>query len=994
MLFQKFICTLNKLYLQLAIVLTIISITHVAFGQSSPYYFNGSPVPRHVIEAYLSRGITAQNIFDNGTLSYNYLYDFTTFNNNFDPNFNAEIDFIKKIKPKYIHRADAYWGSDWVFCAGHHWENLKNFADYVHNNIDNDIILEAGLMEDLDGPSNMHSTLLTLDLNGTDSYLRTYFPSELSTAAYPSSTYLITPYDMVYQEVRDAVDNGYTIPSGYWYMPDMTQLSTRIWYFYRAKKYIDAGFESIHMGNLNNVLARDCNNYYITELVDAIRKYGSLRARRKVVFLNEAMYSYDKPEKECTSPANYLSEDFYKAMKDPYSYYNKSQVWYRGGTKSDLLWDWGSAGLDLSEDVQCPPNWSSINSQHDLVNVSILSHTDPLYVCEGQNSNPPYGLAPGGTHPQHWLCDHLPYFVEFDVSFSHNSLAPWQPDNWNSEYNMDDRTWFVNLLKDDKDYWLRYAWQRIRCIDNNAYLLLPGIFGNTRTFVGTAPNPVSWNPPLMYIANDVASTINDIWNNVHYNPELNAQFKNVNKRDGSTFPTFSWTDKLYVGDFNKDGKDDILTTANNDSGVGNTWQGYKLYMSNALGDDFIYAGNFTTTHPCGIPFSYLSWGEKFYVGDFDGDGYKNDIAVIPNKQLGITCPSGINFYKFNGTNFTFMYSLSWPSWSEKIYVGDFNKDGKDDLLVSANNDPGVNVNWSDFKILFNQYNTLTNAWSFSSPVNFNVLPQASWGEKFYIGDFDGDGYVNDFCTIANDELGINWQGLNMYQGYVDASGNVGFNYKGNLTCGAYCFPSWGEQLYVGDFNGDHKDDIIFTANNHVGINWQGYHVYVNRYDPATNNFSFADKGNNGCNDQCCFPSWGERFSIGDFNGDGYKDFLVTADKKLNIDWNGWQMYRSNGSSGSWRLSSNSTNISSTNIVNKDGISVYPIPFTSIINFKLPDGSKKANIYIYGIDGRVIKNEVTNKNNVISFDLSNYSNGLYIYEIWLDNKCERGKINKI
>lgn len=341
-----------------------------------------------------------------------------------------------------------------------------------------------------------------------------------------------------------------------------------------------------------------------------------------------------------------------------------------------------------------------------------------------------------------------------------------------------------------------------------------------------------------------------------------------------------------------------------------------------------------------------------------------------------------------------------PSWDERIYIGDFNGDGKDDMLTTPDNRPPTNnQQHGNFHVY---YNTSSGGnLSFSNPSvfwNCNTGCTA-WGEDFYVGDFDGDG-KDDFFVVADPTTGIlSWNGLELY-----SSNGTGFTYKGNLTCsGGGCTPSWGEQFYIGDFDNDGKDDFIVNADMHNNVNWQGYKIFMNK--TSSGNYTFQDKGLEGANGYCTFPSWGERFHTGDYNGDGYSDFIVTADKTLNIDWDGWLMFHSRGNTGAWKPSKNKdTDIGTIAVNNKtivkgdEGIFVYPNPANEILTFKnTKTGKQISNVTIKSVDGRTVsvnKLNTTPDKQLIELDIANLQSGVYIYSVDSGTETINGRFTKL
>jgi hypothetical protein len=126
-----------------------------------------------------------------------------------------------------------------------------------------------------------------------------------------------------------------------------------------------------------------------------------------------------------------------------------------------------------------------------------------------------------------------------------------------------------------------------------------------------------------------------------------------------------------VGDFNGDGRDDIL------------WRNSDGRMSNWLGlANGGYQDNAANAYTS-VPTSWQVVG----VGDFNGDTrndilWRNDDGRITN-WLGLANGG----YQDNAGNSSTFVPLSWQVAS----IGDFNGDGRDDILWR--NDDGRITNW-------------------------------------------------------------------------------------------------------------------------------------------------------------------------------------------------------------------------------------------------------------------------------------------------------------
>lgn len=216
-----------------------------------------------------------------------------------------------------------------------------------------------------------------------------------------------------------------------------------------------------------------------------------------------------------------------------------------------------------------------------------------------------------------------------------------------------------------------------------------------------------------------------------------------------------------VGDFNADGKDDIVTFVM-DSGA-DVW--VALSGGSSFGTASVWHGSF------GFP------GEQVRVGDFNGDG-KDDIVTAVMNSAG-------HVYVATSSGSAFINSMLWNGHilsGEVYHAGDFNGDRRDDLVIftkGSTNDALVQ---------------LSNGSSFGGAQTWHTNI-ASGSKVPLVGDFNADGY-DDVVVFAMDT------GADVH---VSLSSGSGF---GSLTLWHNFFGLPGEKVGVADMNGDGKDDLV------------------------------------------------------------------------------------------------------------------------------------------------------------------------------------------
>jgi hypothetical protein len=337
---------------------------------------------------------------------------------------------------------------------------------------------------------------------------------------------------------------------------------------------------------------------------------------------------------------------------------------------------------------------------------------------------------------------------------------------------------------------------------------------------------------------------------------------------------------LYVGDFNGDGKSDILRQEkaswdNDNSNTANllisTGTGFNKIV---LSEDFWLHGDFT----------------NLYVGDFNGDG-KSDILRQEKGTWDDYNDWGVaSLLTSTGTGFTQTWlppELSVAGDSTKLYVGDFNGDGKSDILrqkrTIADND---NINTAS--LLISTGTSIGNVAIFGNI----ALSEDFWLQEdftnLYIGDFNGDGksdilrqeksfWDNDAFNTANLLIST---GTSFNKIVLDEN----LSLKGDFT-----------NLYVGDFNGDGKSDVIRQEKG----------VWDNDNSNTANLLISTGTGFNKIVLAESLNLGGDYTNLytGDFNGDGKSD-VIRQEK-------GWYNY--NNQSTAQLLTSTGTNFTTTNL---------------------------------------------------------------------------------
>jgi RHS repeat-associated protein len=258
-----------------------------------------------------------------------------------------------------------------------------------------------------------------------------------------------------------------------------------------------------------------------------------------------------------------------------------------------------------------------------------------------------------------------------------------------------------------------------------------------------------------------------------------------------------------------------------------------------------------------------------YSGDFNGDGF-GDVIVIHTKTPNDPGTAWELYLNDEGLGFNGVSPIygTMPPGYEHTLIGlrdqshhlttvDFNGDGLDDLIV-----PIVYNNHDEFIMLKSIGSDFIISGSFHPFVSVQSLlsngnPNPSNGHSHLIGDFDGDGTTDLFVYYYN---------VDHWFFYFGGSGQ---ELNGSVD--------WGDEelnFSTLDFDGDGKDEIMFTYNN-PSVQPDGIQDYNYILGLVYNN-SFAlslQVISHGTFPNSC-EGKNNNILPGDFNGDGNMDILT------------------------------------------------------------------------------------------------------------------------
>lgn len=356
-------------------LLLLISCATAQTPKKVNYMFDGS-MSRQVLESYLSRAVTHVGLCVSSPEAST-------------PCLKDDIRMLTGIGAKFVGRAAYSWDVPSNDDAKFHQAALA--ASAVHK-ADPEIILQACIFE---------AIYKNVDTIPVPDWVFTEFG--------------LTPEKRNFHYEAMLYDGGQL--HDHWMqgasVPDMSKQETKMWFFYRARRYIDAGFEDIHFGQVHLMDKNDPDHLNWLDMLTHVRHYATLKARRHFVLCDAHTHG----------------------------------IILKNGNS---LFDFNAWPLRPAEIPQRPQYVGLVGGYGDSI----------------------YNHSLGGRTPSGWSCDALPYLVEVDSWASSgkggqaNVGQPWL-------WGYDEICWFARQDQNNRDAFLNYAWNWVRNQDPNGWFQMP-----------------------------------------------------------------------------------------------------------------------------------------------------------------------------------------------------------------------------------------------------------------------------------------------------------------------------------------------------------------------------------------------------------------------------------------------------------------------------------------------------------------------------------------
>ncbi|MBE6904510.1 MAG: hypothetical protein E7480_07890 [Ruminococcaceae bacterium] len=327
----------------------------------------------------------------------------------FHDTYDEDIRLILNTGAKYISRAAIPWIPETNYDKA--VSEYRKVIDKVHE-IDPDIVFETCIFETVDASCK-----------------------QVAIPAWVFEAFGQKPENRTFSYEKMLFPNGEYV--NYWKnklsVPDITQLETQMYFYYRACQYIDAGFEAIHWGQVMLIGKYDKNHACYSRLINMVREYATKNARRHFVFNNAHTHGMVGPD-------------------------------------GVLLFDFHAFPMrGVAEDGSVDHAPTEQNPQKVVFKVN---HLDSIYK-----------RSLGGKTYSGWSCESLPYFVEIDnfwpgdkkyLNMAHPPATSWMVCG---VWGLDDISWFANQPASYRHKWLEYAYNWVKETDPAGRLCMVGSRG-------------------------------------------------------------------------------------------------------------------------------------------------------------------------------------------------------------------------------------------------------------------------------------------------------------------------------------------------------------------------------------------------------------------------------------------------------------------------------------------------------------------------------------
>jgi hypothetical protein len=418
------------------------------------------------------------------------------------------------------------------------------------------------------------------------------------------------------------------------------------------------------------------------------------------------------------------------------------------------------------------------------------------------------------------------------------------------------------------------------------------------------------------------------------------------------------TDLYYTGDFDGGGDEELLCVQNTSGN--NDWITLLKYDAINLKWIWLWSNYGNSSAGNGI----YPYRKNFVIGDYDGDGKKE---LLGND---LTPGGWTTMFKFVNGNWQWSWSdngnlsHAMRPYKDKMYAGDFNGDGKDEIL-------GCCLVAGGWTTIF-QWNGSNFVWGYWSDNGVLTHPLRPYRTNLLLGDYNGD--------LKTDVLGFNtWSTLFTF-------GPSNWNWIWS-TYGATNFSGWtyplstGDRVISGNIDNDIKDEIMFlqttssaawattmdynSGGSYFNWNWSG--------NPTSPNVPFID-------DWAITPPSGAsdtRYYFIKAKASEPKYLLAMRNQGCGYLVN---MYKTSNPTSNYKTMLGSESDLNNMITNDNSISIYPNPAKDEVTVKFNAKDIDNTVTIMDIQGKVVLEMINQNNQEVKIDTRTFKQGVYFVKL--------------